>query len=79
MNSLADIISRCPSMIIEVGGHMDSVGLDAQNERLSRRRAASVTQFLTAIGLKKDRIVSKVYGESNPIADNSTKESRWKN
>ncbi len=79
LNSLADIISRCPGMTIEVGGHTDSVGSDAQNERLSQRRAASVTQFLTATGLKKDRFVNKGYGESSPIADNSTKKGRWKN
>ena len=66
-------------MVIEVGGHTDSVGSEAQNERLSRLRAASVSQFLTATGLEKDRIVVKGYGESNPIADNSTNVGRSKN
>ena len=79
LTSLADIISRCPGMVIEVGGHTDSVGSEAQNERLSRLRAASVSQFLTATGLEKDRIVVKGYGESNPIADNSTNVGRSKN
>ncbi len=79
LTSLADIISRCPGMVVEVGGHTDSVGTDAQNLRLSQARASSVTTFLAATGLEKDRIVSKGYGESEPIATNATKEGRWKN
>lgn len=79
LNSLADIIKRCPGMLVEVGGHTDSVGTNAQNERLSRARANSVTTFLTATGVGTDRLVSKGYGESEPIATNATKEGRWKN
>jgi outer membrane protein OmpA-like peptidoglycan-associated protein len=79
LNSLADIVSRCPGMVIEVGGHTDSVGGSAQNQRLSLSRANSVTQFLLNTGLTADRMVAKGYGEDEPIADNSTKEGRWKN
>ena len=79
LDSLADIVSRCPGMVIEVGGHTDSVGGAAQNMRLSDARAASVTTYLLNKGLGNDTMVSKGYGENTPIATNDTKEGRWKN
>lgn len=79
LNSLADIISRCPGLVIEVGGHTDSVGSDALNLRLSKSRAGSVTSYLLSKGLEKDTIVSKGYGESMPLAANDTNEGRQKN
>ena len=79
LNSLADIIARCPGMVVEAGGHTDSIGSDAMNQRLSQARAQSVVTFLLAKGLKKDSIVSKGYGETSPIATNDTAEGRWKN
>ncbi|MEH6836627.1 MULTISPECIES: OmpA family protein [Falsihalocynthiibacter] len=79
LNSLAEIIARCPDLKIEVGGHTDSDGGDAQNERLSRSRAASVVDYLLAKGLNPDMLESKGYGESNPIATNDTSEGKSKN
>jgi OOP family OmpA-OmpF porin len=79
LNSLAGIISRCPGLVIEVGGHTDSVGSDALNQRLSQSRAGSVTSYLLSKGLEKDTIVSKGYGESTPLATNDTNEGRQKN
>ncbi|KMK67117.1 OmpA family protein [Puniceibacterium sp. IMCC21224] len=79
LDSLADIVLRCPDMMIEVGGHTDSVGGEAQNQRLSQSRAASVTEYLLGKGLGKGTMVSKGYGELSPIASNDTSEGRLKN
>lgn len=79
LNSLANIVSRCPGMVIEVGGHTDSIGSNATNERLSQARAASVTRYLLNQNLSSDVLVSKGYGETSPIASNDTSEGRWKN
>ncbi|MFZ3582469.1 OmpA family protein, partial [Loktanella sp. DJP18] len=79
LDALADIVSRCPGMVVEVGGHTDSVGSDDLNLRLSDARAASVTQYLFGKGLRPDALVSRGYGETTPIADNATSEGRWKN
>ena len=79
LDSLADIVSRCPGMIIEVGGHTDSVGSDALNLSLSEARASSVIGYLVDKGVRSDAMVSKGYGETTPIADNATQEGRWKN
>ena len=79
LNSLADIVSRCPEMVIEVGGHTDSVGGDASNMRLSEARAQSVMRFLLDRGIEPGKLVSKGYGETTPLASNDTSEGRWKN
>ncbi len=79
LDSLANIVSRCPDMVIEVGGHTDSVGSTATNERLSVARAQSVTRYLLERDLSRDVLVAKGYGESTPIASNDTREGRWKN
>ena len=64
---------------VEVAGYTDSVGSDAYNERLSERRSKSVEAYLEQHGVESDRLVSKGYGESDPIATNETAEGRAMN
>ena len=49
------------------------------NNRLSQRRANSVTNYLIKKGITKSRLVPKGYGEEKPIATNDTDEGRQKN
>ncbi|RVT84589.1 hypothetical protein DXV76_10590 [Rhodobacteraceae bacterium CCMM004] len=79
LDSLAGIIQRCPDMVVEVGGHTDSLGSDAQNQRLSEQRAASVVTYLVDKGVDPARLRSKGYGESEPIASNDTAEGQARN
>ncbi len=79
LDSLAGIVLRCPGMVIEVGGHTDSVGPEGSNMRLSEARAASVITYLLGKGLGNDTMISKGYGETQPIASNDTKKGRWDN
>jgi OOP family OmpA-OmpF porin len=64
---------------VEVAGHTDSVASDAYNLQLSDRRANSVRDYLISRGVAADRLTAKGYGESMPIADNTTEEGRAKN
>ncbi|WP_109832804.1 OmpA family protein [Reichenbachiella versicolor] len=59
-----------PSVNIEIGGHTDNIGDDKMNMMLSKQRANSVKSYLLENGLKEDRIFSKGYGESKPLASN---------
>ena len=68
-----------PDVPIEVAGHTDSVGNDESNLALSRRRAESVVEYLVANGADPARFVVIGYGETQPIADNSTEEGRAMN
>ncbi len=79
LNSLVDIIARCPGLVIEVGGHTDSDGSDAANQRLSERRAGSVTDYLVARDIPSDRVVSVGYGESRPAFPNDSRENKGRN
>ncbi len=64
---------------VEVAGHTDSKGSDAYNLKLSARRANAVRNYLIGKGIAADRLTAKGYGESQPVADNSTEEGRFKN
>jgi len=64
---------------IEIAGHTDNVGNDADNMKLSRQRAESIKQFLVKKGIESTRIIAKGYGASIPVADNNTDEGRQKN
>jgi len=60
-------------------GHTDSVGKAEYNQKLSVRRADSVKEYLVSAGVAADRIYTSGKGETQPVADNKTKEGRDKN
>ncbi len=74
----ADLL-KSKAFAVEVQGHTDNVGTDAYNLQLSEARAASVKLWLTQHGVAADRLTSKGYGKSQPVADNGTDEGRAKN
>ena len=79
LNSIVDIISRCPELIIQVSGHTDSDGSAQSNMRLSKLRAAAVAQYLASKNIPTDRIRSVGYGETQPVASDQTAEGKHKN
>lgn len=64
---------------IEVGGHTDNVGDDKSNQTLSENRAKAVYDYLIKSGIEALRLTSKGYGETKPVADNTTEDGRAKN
>jgi outer membrane protein OmpA-like peptidoglycan-associated protein len=64
---------------IRVEGHTDNVGSAKYNMGLSQRRAESVAQHLVKIGWRNDMIERRGYGESKPVADNTTPSGRAQN
>ena len=79
LDNLAELMSLKPNMVIEIAGHTDSKGSNETNLTLSQERAEAVKQFLVAKGITAERIKAVGYGDSQPIADNSTEEGRQKN
>ena len=80
--SLDNLVGQIKSLSLEVviaTGHTDSVGTDAYNQKLSVRRATSVKKYLVSKGIDANRIQIEGKGESQPVADNKTKEGRAKN
>jgi outer membrane protein OmpA-like peptidoglycan-associated protein len=68
-----------PTLIIEIGGHTDNVGTPESNIKLSQERANAVRNYIINKGIAANRITAKGYGDTMPVADNSTEEGRSKN
>ncbi len=64
---------------IEILGHTDDVGDDQDNLLLSQNRAQSVADYLISRGISSSRLSAIGYGESRPIAENTTEEGRAQN
>lgn len=76
----AEFIRKYPKARILIAGHTDWTASDAYNLALSQRRADSVRNYLVEhFGIRAERLDAKGYGESFPIADNTTAEGRQRN
>lgn len=76
LNQVADALNARADIRVEIGGHTDSVGSDAYNQKLSERRARSVYAYLVARGIDPSRMQSRGYGETQPVDTNETNEGR---
>jgi peptidoglycan-associated lipoprotein len=65
--------------IFLVAGHTDSSGSEAYNYELGQKRATNVERYLIAKGVDPLRVTVVSYGESVPIADNTTRAGRQQN
>ncbi len=74
----ADLINFPQKNDIEVQGHTSSEGSNAYNLKLSQKRSQSVAKYLKSKGVT-NRMYAKGYGESQPIASNSTNAGRMQN
>jgi outer membrane protein OmpA-like peptidoglycan-associated protein len=76
LGEIADVLVKSPQMVVRIEGHTDSKGSDRYNEKLSQKRAESVRVFLMGQGVGPQQLTAVGYGESRPIADNSTEDGR---
>lgn len=79
LDELVVILKNNPNLKISVEGHADNVGSDKLNMKLSQKRTDAVVKYLVEKGIAADRLQSKGYGETKPVADNNTKAGRAKN
>ncbi len=77
---LAEIIKNSPGYIIQIDGHTDNAGKPAFNLSLSQRRSEAVMIVLIRnYKAPANRLKAKGFGDTQPIADNKTREGRAKN
>ena len=76
---VVDLLTKNPTLKIELGGHTDNVGRPEANQRLSEQRAKAVYDYLINKGIPSDRLSYKGYGETQPVATNDTDEGRREN
>jgi outer membrane protein OmpA-like peptidoglycan-associated protein len=79
LQKIKELLSKNPGLKVEISGHTDNVGSKEFNLQLSQKRAESVVQFLVSNGIDKSRLIAVGYGETRPIADNSSEAGRTEN
>ena len=79
LDELAGVLNKKSTWKLQISGHTDNVGDDDSNLILSKKRAEAVKDYLISKGITTERFVIEYFGETKPIADNSTPEGRAKN
>jgi len=79
LDKIIQLLTENPTLKIEISGHTDNVGKPSDNLSLSNNRAKSVVTYLIGKGIVSQRLVAKGYGETKPVAGNTTEEGRAKN
>ena len=76
LNILAEIMLEYKEAKVIIEGHTDSQGDDVDNLVLSQSRTESVKRYLVTQGIDESRMSAVGYGESKPVADNSSSKGR---
>lgn len=79
LDRVVNFLLSNPDYTLTVEGHTDSTGNDAYNQSLSERRADSVRQALIERGVNAGNVFAVGFGESRPVASNSTHSGRSQN
>lgn len=72
-DEVVEALKQNPTAKVKVEGHTDNYGTKKNNVKVSRNRAARVSQYLKKQGIESSRIASSYYGESKPAHSNRTK------
>lgn len=79
LDAAIEALRADPAVKVKITGFTDSTGPDAHNQMLSKRRAASVGDYLSSKGVDSSRLTVDGMGPSNPVADNATRDGRAQN
>ncbi len=79
LDRMITTMNENPKLVIELGGHTDNVGGNELNQKLSQDRADSVREYFVSKGIEPDRVASKGFGETKPVATNDTDDGRQQN
>jgi outer membrane protein OmpA-like peptidoglycan-associated protein/opacity protein-like surface antigen len=79
LDQVTDVLKRYPAYNLTISGHTDSAGSDASNQKLSEARAKACFEYLSSKGIETARMSHTGYGESRPVAENTTVDGKAKN
>lgn len=79
IDELAKTLQKYPDTEVLIEGHTDADGPDDHNMDLSQQRAESVRRQLISLGVSPGRLSTVGYGESQPVADNTTTDGKAQN
>ncbi|MFH6983865.1 OmpA family protein [Marinoscillum luteum] len=79
LDNLVEYLDSRPSLIIQLEGHTDFAGNPEANMSLSEARVVAVKEYLVSKGVKKNRVLTKAFGGSQPLYTERTDEAKTKN
>jgi len=79
LDKVVQLLNDNPSLKIQIAGHTDNAGKPADNLNLSNNRAKTVVSYLINKQISPQRLSYKGFGETKPVADNTSAENRAKN
>jgi outer membrane protein OmpA-like peptidoglycan-associated protein len=79
LDRIAEALNSTPHLSAIIEGHTDSTGSAEHNLALSERRAGAVADYLAGQNINRNRLRPEGFGESRPVADNTSVEGRAQN
>lgn len=79
LDAVALVLNKYNRTMVNVDGHTDSDGGTSYNQGLSERRASAVASYLASRRVDSRRLIVRGYGESQPIASNSSAAGKAQN
>ncbi len=79
VSNIGKLLLGNKNMVLIISGHTDSDASDEYNYNLSAKRAQSVRDYLSNMGISKSRLIIDFYGESKPLYPNINDEYMQKN
>ena len=79
LDRLVQLLKDNPTVQIQIEGHTDNVGSPKDNLKLSENRAKAVVNYLGHKGIAAARLTAKGFGETKPMADNTSEAGRAQN
>ncbi|MBD0331488.1 MAG: OmpA family protein [Chitinophagaceae bacterium] len=79
LDKVVQLLNDNPALKIQIEGHTDNIGNTADNLKLSENRAKAVVNYLISKSIAANRLTSKGFGATKPIADNKTEAGRAQN
>lgn len=79
LDQLVGVLAKRSEFMLSISGHTDNVGKPKSNLTLSKNRTVAVKNYLVKKGIEPDRIKTEWFGQTQPIATNTTPEGRQQN
>lgn len=76
LTKFSQVLNKYPDTNLHINGHTDDTGTDEVNQKLSEKRAASVSQYLISQNVAASRFTVAGFGETQPLVENTSAENR---
>lgn len=78
LNEAFSFLDDIPQLKVKIVGHTSNEGKAKYNEKLSKKRAVAVLNYLVGKGISENRMNAEGKGSSEPVAENDTDENKQK-